>query len=320
MQRRLAQLIATLTFGALGLGASACVIRESPGVNRGYGYGYASAGYHGGVQVGTPSPYYVSSLPPEPLYETMSTSPGYGYVWIDGNWHWNGYEWVWVSGRWTRDQSGYVYVQPWYDWGDDGRYVYYPGHWSRPERVPDRVRVIDHRDGRPSTGYHPPRPQTERPPVRDHRDGSGGGGHVSPRPPRDTDVGRPPRDHREPDNDRPTTRPPRDPRDTDVGRPPRDHREPDAKPPAPRPPRKPDVNDGPRDNAKPDAPRAPRPVRKPDVNGGPRDNAPPPRDSKPTTRPDRKPPKSDSKPSPRPRSESKPPAHPSGGTKRRDRR
>src|SRR5687767_11126607 len=90
--------IATLSFGALALAAQACVVHETP-VNRSYGYGYTQAGYSGGVTVGTPSPTYVSSLPPEPLYETMTSSPGYGHVWIDGNWHWNGYEWVWVSGR-----------------------------------------------------------------------------------------------------------------------------------------------------------------------------------------------------------------------------
>ena len=126
--RRLAQWIG---LAGLALAAEACVIRETP-VN--YGYGYASSGYaQGGVTVGEPSPYYVSSLPPDPLYETMSSSPGYGYSWIDGYWHWNGYEWVWVSGRWVQAQQGYVYVQPYYDWSDDGRYVYTPGYWSRPD-------------------------------------------------------------------------------------------------------------------------------------------------------------------------------------------
>ena len=84
--------------------------------------------------IGTPSPYYVASLPPEPLYEQMSASPGYGYVWIDGYWHWNGYEWAWVSGRWERQQEGYVYVQPYYD-NVAGSFVYTPGYWSRPEQI-----------------------------------------------------------------------------------------------------------------------------------------------------------------------------------------
>jgi hypothetical protein len=180
MNRTLSKWIGTLAAGALAIGAQACVIRESPGVNRGYGYGYASAGVQGGVMVGSPSPYYVNSMPPEPLYETMTSSPGYGYVWIDGYWHWNGYEWVWMSGRWVTEQTGYVYITPYYDYDSGGGYVYYPGHWSRPDHVDSRVKVRDHRDGRPTTGYYP---QHERPTVRDHRDDSytppasnGGGG------------------------------------------------------------------------------------------------------------------------------------------------
>jgi len=180
MNRRLSNLLTGLAFGALAVGASACVIRESPGVNRGYGYGYAQAGYQGDVMVGNPSPYYVSSMPPEALYETMTTSPGCGYVWIDGYWNWNGYEWVWVSGRWVTEQQGYVYVQPYYDWADDGRYVYYPGHWSHQNDLDSRVRVVDHRDGRPTTGYYPTG-NHDRPHTVDHRGDGGtvGGGGTS---------------------------------------------------------------------------------------------------------------------------------------------
>lgn len=210
---RIHNLLKLLGAGTLALAANACVIRETP-VN--YGYGYAQGGYNaqGGVTVGEPAPYYVNDYPPEPLYETMSQSPGYGYAWIDGYWHWNGYEWVWMSGRWVQQQDGYVYVQPYYDWQDDGRYVYYPGYWSEPSRVPSRVKVIDHRDGRPRTGYQPPR--HDRPGVRDHRDGGG-----TVRPDRDP---RPPRDHRDP---RPDVRPQPDrPRVDPQDRPPRDNRQP----------------------------------------------------------------------------------------------
>src|SRR5215470_533632 len=101
--RRVAQWI-----GAAGLGVSlqACVVRDTTPVNSGYGYGYGyGPNYQASVTVGTPNPYYVSSMPPEPLYESMSPSPGYGYVWIDGYWHWNSYEWTWVSGRWERQQE-----------------------------------------------------------------------------------------------------------------------------------------------------------------------------------------------------------------------
>jgi hypothetical protein len=125
-------------------------------VNLGYGYVSASAN----LSVGEPSPYEVSGMPPEPLYEQMTPSPGEGFVWIDGYWHWNGYEWVWVSGRWEQQQDGYVYVQPFYDYVD-GSYIYTPGYWSQPGRAPHGWITHGGRDGRPvvaspPAGWHPP--------------------------------------------------------------------------------------------------------------------------------------------------------------------
>src|SRR5262245_62020501 len=138
----------------LALALQACVVRETRPVNAGYGYGY---GYQtqASVTVGAPNPYYVSSMPPQPLYETMSPSPGYGYAWLDGYWHWNGYEWVWISGRWERQQDGYVYIQPYYDYSG-GAYVYTPGYWQQRDQAPASWNVGDHRDGRPTT--YAPRP------------------------------------------------------------------------------------------------------------------------------------------------------------------
>ena len=311
MSSRIRMWIATAGLGALTLAASACVVRETP-VNRGYGYGYASTGYNAGVTVGTPSPYYVSSMPPEPLYETMTSSPGYGYVWIDGYWHWSGYEWVWVPGRWTREQSGYVYVQPYYDWDDGGRYVYYPGHWSRPDRVSGRVRVVRHRDGRPPTGYHPPR--GDRPRTRDHRDGgyvppprprpprhdsgggvrdhrpTDGGGYVPPPRPRPDTSRPPPRDHRTPPS---TTTPPRPRPDTSA--PPRDHRPPPSTTPNPPPRPRPDTTRPPRDSGRPTPPPQTTPPDRPrpDTRPPPRDNTRPTPPMSGDRSPDKAPPKSD---------------------------
>src|SRR5258708_682794 len=108
--RRLAQQIA---LGVAAVAAvPACVANEAMPVNSGYGYG---PGMGAPLSVAEPAPYAVASMPPEPLYEQMTQSPGDGYVWIDGYWHWNGYEWVWVAGRWEREQDGYLYVQPNYD-------------------------------------------------------------------------------------------------------------------------------------------------------------------------------------------------------------
>ncbi|HWO23279.1 MAG TPA: YXWGXW repeat-containing protein [Kofleriaceae bacterium] len=151
----------------LALAAQACVVRDTRPVNAGYGYG-AQAGQTGqaagGVTVGEPAPSTVASMPPEPLYEQMTVSPGFGYVWIDGYWHWNSYEWVWVSGRWVREQGrGFVYVQPYYDYAD-GAYVYMPGYWSSRERVPRGWNVRDHRDGRPTVVEPRARPFQPPPP------------------------------------------------------------------------------------------------------------------------------------------------------------
>src|SRR5262245_50435375 len=116
--RRLERFVARMRPGlgaaALLWALQACVVHDTPPVNPGYGYGYGplprSQQDYANTSVGEPTPNYVASMPPEPLYEQMTPSPGEGSVWIDGYWHWNGYEWVWVNGRWERQQIGYVYV------------------------------------------------------------------------------------------------------------------------------------------------------------------------------------------------------------------
>jgi hypothetical protein len=165
------RLARALGVAGLAFAAQACVVRETTPVNSGYGYhGYAQvtpapAQVTASVSVGDPSPSYVSSLPPEPLYESMTPAPGYGYVWIDGSWHWNGYEWVWIGGQWVQGYNDYVYVSPYYGYADDNiSIIYYPGHWSRPERAPRHWRVIHSRDGRPPR-YVPPRDRPRPPRV-----------------------------------------------------------------------------------------------------------------------------------------------------------
>jgi hypothetical protein len=167
--------IATLSMGG-------CIIHERPPPEQA---GAAT------ISVGTTQSYWVNSYPPESLYETMTPSPGYGFVWIDGYWHWNGYDWGWTRGRWVRNRAGFVYVSPYYDYLN-GRYVYRNGYWSHRSRLPRSVRVRRYRDGRPPT-YRPalrdrrgvrgaPRPRVRdrrspsrdnrfrgRPPVRDRR-------------------------------------------------------------------------------------------------------------------------------------------------------
>jgi hypothetical protein len=139
--------------------------------------------------VGEPTPYEVSGMPPEPLYEQMTDSPGDGYVWVDGYWHWNGDEWVWVAGRWEREQDGYAYVEPYYGYSDGG-YYYTPGYWRSQRNVPAGWSVTGTRgNGRPPVlqppvGWHPT-PIASRPgPVgswpRPGGNGGGGGTYLPP--------------------------------------------------------------------------------------------------------------------------------------------
>jgi len=70
----------------------------------------------------------VTQAPPAPPAETVVVSPGPGYVWVDGEWVWNG-GWVWVGGHWGLPPyphavwvEGRWYRGP-YGWHRD------PGHW-----------------------------------------------------------------------------------------------------------------------------------------------------------------------------------------------
>jgi uncharacterized protein YcfJ len=72
----------------------------------------------------------VEQSPPPPPTETYVVAPGPGYVWIGGEWVWNG-GWVWVGGHW-----GYppypraVWIDGGWNHGPRGWY-HSPGHWRR---------------------------------------------------------------------------------------------------------------------------------------------------------------------------------------------
>jgi hypothetical protein len=182
MIRRRLPMVALVGLGTLAL-AAGCIVHET------VPDGTAGAS----ISVGSTESYWVNSYPPEPLYEVMTPSPGYGYVWIDGYWHWSGYDWSWNSGRWVASRPGYVYVAPHYDYLD-GRYVYRSSYWSQRSRLPRSVRIRSYRDGRPPT---------YRPRVRDHRRRRVAPTVRDPRAPSPTYRRRPAtRDHRNGDRDR----------------------------------------------------------------------------------------------------------------------
>jgi hypothetical protein len=70
----------------------------------------------------------VAPPPPPPPGETVVVAPGPGYVWIGGEWAWNG-GWIWVAGHW-----GYppypraVWVRGYWYRGSHGWYRA-AGHW-----------------------------------------------------------------------------------------------------------------------------------------------------------------------------------------------
>ena len=295
----MSRLLSSLGLAGLAFAAQACVVRDATPVNAGYGYqlgGHNQTGYaQGGIYVGEPSPYSVSTLPPQPLYENMTSSPGYGHVWIDGYWDWNGYEWVWMSGRWTQDRSGYYYVQPYYDYGYGGGYTYTPGYWTTPDRLPARGQVRDHRDGRPQIVTVPPQqpsrpgytqpgavyppPSHQAPPDRayDPRYPSGGPSIPSAPP---AQPSRP--TYQPPPSQPPVVAPPPRPQAPVTYEPPRHQPPPSTMSPPPRPAAPPTYVPPTRPSAPPPATYVP-PTR--GAPQAPTTNAPPPRQT--TPRPDR---------------------------------
>jgi len=95
------------------------------------------------------SPVWVVDVEPPPPRPVV-VAPRPGYVWIEGNWEWDGH-WRWRDGYWERERAGHVWI--------GGRWVRSGNHWNwhagrwQPHNQP-RPQVRDHRDQ----------------PVRDHRD------------------------------------------------------------------------------------------------------------------------------------------------------
>lgn len=143
-----------LIFGLAGCYADSGYYRSSPQ--------YANNG--GYVDV-APNVSYVNSYPPAAYQETMTASPGYGHVWVQGYWDWSGQRWNWRGGHWTQSQQNQVWVAPYYDYSG-GRYVYRRGYWSARNRAP-RGRFTRGNGYNPSTVYVPPR----RPPPRNTNPG-----------------------------------------------------------------------------------------------------------------------------------------------------
>lgn len=56
-------------------------------------------GIYGAMPAPPVNTVVVAQPPPPPPAETVVVAPGPGYVWIGGEWAWNG-QWIWVGGHW----------------------------------------------------------------------------------------------------------------------------------------------------------------------------------------------------------------------------
>ena len=73
----------------------------------------------------------VSEAPPAPIAESVTVSPGAGYVWIPGGWDWRGNAWVWEKGRWEVPPSPGAYWAPHRYEYRNGKHVFMRGGWTK---------------------------------------------------------------------------------------------------------------------------------------------------------------------------------------------
>ena len=72
----------------------------------------------GDAPVTQPTTVVVQQAPPPPPVETVVVTPGPDYVWMDGEWSWNGSGWYWVGGHWgypPRPHAVWVVGSRWHD-------------------------------------------------------------------------------------------------------------------------------------------------------------------------------------------------------------
>ena len=78
---------------------------------------------------GTGYSFYATTPPPPIRVEQRGVAPGFGFVWIDGYWGYNGGRYAWVPGRWDRPPRGRSRWVPGRWETRHGRYQYRPGRW-----------------------------------------------------------------------------------------------------------------------------------------------------------------------------------------------
>jgi hypothetical protein len=85
-----------------------------------------------GIYGATPAPQantVVVAQPPPPVpVETVVVAPGPDYVWIGGEWVWNG-QWIWVGGHWGYPPYPHAVWIIGSSWHDRYGWHHERGHW-----------------------------------------------------------------------------------------------------------------------------------------------------------------------------------------------
>ena len=68
-----------------------------------------------------------SSAPPEIRVERYDSRPG--FVWVSGNWNWDGGQWVWVNGHYERERRGHRWRQSRWE-QQNGAWISVTGGWE----------------------------------------------------------------------------------------------------------------------------------------------------------------------------------------------
>ena len=107
-------------------------LRDSGVSNRVIDYMINTGSSGGGARVAPapqPQVVYVQQEPPPPRYEAVVVSPGPGFVWVGGEWGWNG-GWAWSSGRWCAPPyRNAVWVGGSWEQHHSHGWGHHPGHW-----------------------------------------------------------------------------------------------------------------------------------------------------------------------------------------------
>jgi outer membrane lipoprotein SlyB len=70
----------------------------------------------------------IQQAPPPAPVQTVVVPPGPGYVWIGGEWEWNG-GWIWVAGHWGYPPYPHALWMPGRCWHDGYGWHNSRGHW-----------------------------------------------------------------------------------------------------------------------------------------------------------------------------------------------